>query len=347
MDEVERIKRAIDAEDDVKVQVALFGQPGSGKSSIINGLLGEQIAEVGVHTDTTKTKRTYEWQGLCLADLPGYDTIKFPRNSYFAKFDILSYDLFLCVFEGKLHDADSAFFKELRESGKVCLFVRNKRDQIWQPNVSQEVLEGQIVADVREQVGDTSANVLFTSCRNYEGFSGLQDAIHKHLGAAKQQRWARNAKAYSSTFLEEKRHACEIVVTLSAGVAAANGLNPLPGLDLAVDVGILQGMFLKLRHAYGLKTEKLDTVAKYAPAIAPLVNQVIEFATKEGILLLLKQFLKKGTLKEISKYIPFVGQLVAASLGYAITQQAGEKYLEACHQVAKTILEMEFRGRNT
>ena len=51
--EIERMKREIWAMNQARVRVALFGQPGCGKSSIINRLVGRPLAAPGVHTDTT------------------------------------------------------------------------------------------------------------------------------------------------------------------------------------------------------------------------------------------------------------------------------------------------------
>lgn len=344
-DYAKHIQDQISKSEETKVRVALFGQPGSGKSSLINALVGQDLAEVGVHTDTTTVSKRYEWEGLILTDLPGYDTEKFPREKYFEQFDIHSFDLFICVFQDKFREADSRFFRDLKSVGKTCLFVRNKSDNLWQRGKTRDELQQQIVADTRKHTGDSSVDVIFTSCQTYSGLESLADGVRRSLSEAKKERWTRTAKAYSESFLEEKRKACEKLVVLMAGLSAANGLNPLPGADLAIDVGVMQGLFIKLRGSYGLSDEKLQSVAKYAPALAPIANQVIEFATREGIFLLLKQFLKRRTLKEIAKYIPFVGQAVAASLGFLLTYQAGEKYLADCHKLASTILEMELQLR--
>ena len=44
------------------------------------------------------------------------------------------------------------------------------------------------------------------------------------------------------------------------------------------------------------------------------------------------------TGKEISKYIPFVGQAAAAATGYMMIQKIGEKYVDDCHTIAQEIL---------
>ena len=110
-DETKEIKRKLDEADKTAVKVALFGQPGAGKSSIINKIVGEKVAEVGVETDKTVELAWYKAKGLEFADLPGYGTKNFPKESYFQKFDMMQFDLFLCVTSGKFIKQTRSFFK--------------------------------------------------------------------------------------------------------------------------------------------------------------------------------------------------------------------------------------------
>jgi len=120
-----------------------------------------------------------------------------------------------------------------------------------------------------------------------------------------------------------------------------NGINPIPGVDIGVDVGILLTLFMQIRKSYGLTEEKLKLNEGLIPTIAPLVNNIIKYGSKEGIVYLLKTFASREIVKSVSKYIPFVGQAIAASIGYGITRSAGISYLNDCHSVAKSILESE------
>jgi small GTP-binding protein len=334
------LKQKLNKQDEVAVKIALFGQPGAGKSSLINKIIGEDVAEVAVRTDTTVEAKCYKHNGLEFWDLPGYGTAKFPKETYFGNFKITTFDLFLCVSSGKLLAADTEFFQKLEEIGKTCIFVSNKSDEIWQDGVDIETLKKSKEEDVIKQVGK-KIKLFFTSCRSRAGLDSLQQEIHHNLDPAKAERYARSAKAYSAEFLEQKKEATKKYVAIAAAASAANAINPIPGVDISVDVSILLGLFKSIRDSYGLSEDNLRLVSTTTtyPAIARMANTVLSTYTKTGVLALLKTFAGREVVKTVAKYIPFIGQAVAASIGFAITYNAGNSYLEECSKIAEVLLD--------
>lgn len=336
--EVKQIRRMLEEEHNIKVSVALFGQPGAGKSSLINKILGKKVAEVGVETDKTTQEASYEANGLKFVDLPGYGTKNFPKDTYFQRFNIQQFDLFLCVTSGKLHQADTEFFQALTQNNKVCIFVVNKHDELWEDDVSIEELEERKRNDIEKHVGH-KVTVIFTSCRKSTGLDELNYEINNNLDDAKQERWVRSAKAYSLKFLEEKRVACEKYVSYATMAAAANAINPVPGVDVAVDLSIIMKLFQEIRDNYGLSDNFLANLKQSSiPVIGRLANNVVQYAAKEGLLMLLKNFAGRQAVKSLAKYIPFVGTAISAGLGYAITSNVGNIYLKDCHKLAQEAL---------
>ena len=67
-------------EKNQKIKICLFGQPGAGKSSLINELAGQRVAHVSQATDTTRQAQIVECQDVIYVDLPGYDTSLFPGS---------------------------------------------------------------------------------------------------------------------------------------------------------------------------------------------------------------------------------------------------------------------------
>lgn len=336
-DDIEAIKEKLEKEQEHSLRIALFGQPGSGKSSLINKLIGKNVAKTGASTDVTTTAGVYPYNQMVLVDLPGYGTSKFPPNQWFQEFKPEDFDLFLCVFSGKFHEADTKFFRELKENNRVCLFVRNMHDQLWDPEKEMEALEAEVQADVQQQVGEP-VNVYFTSCRTGHGFDRLQEGIQHSLGPAQQDKYTRSAKSYTLEHLIEKKEACKKMVYRYAGIAAANGLNPIPGVDLTVDVSIMLKLFAELRESYGIEEKNIKNMA---PALVPIANRVIEYATKEGIMIILKKYATRLAVKSTAKYVPFVGQAIAASASFGMTLAAGLAYLDDVHMLAEEILNKE------
>lgn len=337
-DELGKIRKKLDEMEEIEVKIALFGQPGAGKSSLINKIIGNKAAEVGVETDKTVELTWYEYNGLKFADLPGYGTKNFPKESYFDEFDMEQFDLFLCVTSGKFHQADTEFFQQLKEIGKVCLFIVNKHDELWEDDVTIEELEQRKQDDIYKQVNQ-DVEVIFTSCRKNTGIDKLNKAIENSLDDAKCERYQRSAKAYSLEFLDKKRKVCERHVALAASAAAANGINPIPGVDISVDVGIIVGLFKAIRDDYGLNDKELVSLTQSAGPIAmKTANYILEFATKQGVLIILKNYAIGETAKTITKYIPFVGQAIAAGIGYLIVSNAGKDYHDKCYELAEQIL---------
>jgi small GTP-binding protein len=338
--QADKIREELEAKENVKVRIALFGKSGVGKSTLINKLVGHRVAQEGVKTDTTTEVFEYEWEGIHLVDLPGYGTTKYAADQYIQHFNIIEYDLFICVLTDRIMADDVKQFQLLKEQGKTCVFVRNKHDQIWQEGAEIHELEKQIEQDLQTQI-QSKEKLYFVSCRTNYGLDKLGKVILQSLDDAKQERWARSAKAYSADFLEQKKKVCNELVRNYAALAAANGLNPLPGADITVDIGIMLKLFSHIKTSFGLTDDVLKSKEMILPTVAHMAKNVLEFATREGIVMLMKRYVSKVGAKTISKYIPFVGQAIAASLGFAVTYQAGKSYLSDCINIAELVLERE------
>lgn len=109
-------------------------------------------------------------------------------------------------------------------------------------------------------------------------------------------------------------------------IAAANGFNPIPGLDIAADIGLLLKLSHDLQEIYGLTPEQLDYEAKMhlkARAwIMTLKGQTVmalkTLLTREGILIRLQELAPLLEGAEFVKWIPLAGQTLAAIFGYRL-----------------------------
>lgn len=326
-----------------KVKIGLIGQPGAGKSSLINKMIGKKIFESGVHTDTTVEMKKACYGSLEIVDLPGYGTKTFPVKKWVADFHPEKLDLYIYVFDGKLHESDSEvfqLFKEWRQTRKHPYFiVRNKSDEIWDDEKSLDELREEISKDVCSHIGDNTTNVFFTSCRQNKGIDILKKAIEEEdMLGVKRSKMTAAFKAESMEDLDKKKAIALDDISTYAYMAAANALNPIPGVDVSVDVGVLYKMFADIRHTFKIDDDDEAEFAKYKLA-APLVNKVFSYATTEGITALLKQVASKYITKEVTKYIPFFGQALSAVAGYKLTDSLGTGYVDDCYKLAESKLD--------
>lgn len=338
----EELRRLTEEE---KVKIAFFGQPGAGKSSLINEIVGEEVSQVSSYTDTTVDAEPYEWNNLVLMDLPGYGTEMFPKETYWNQFNIDEYDLFLCVLSGKWHDSDTEFFNKLKNKGKVCIFVRNQSDNLFDKRKSIDQIKAEIKVDISLQIHIKTDDfeLIFTSCKTGEGIDELIKKIDDCLDSSKRECWERNAKAHSIEFLTKKKEACSRLITLAAGASALNGLNPVIGTDIAIDMGILVNLSKQLQKNYGISDEKLKEMSllKEYDHIFQIINRVLKYASTDGINAVLKAIIKKEIPKKIVKIIPFVGQAISATAGFALTYYIGKQMRDDFHTLAESILKNE------
>lgn len=351
MDLREEAKRLLnELEKDIqekKIKIALFGQPGAGKSTIINELVEKEIAFTGQQTDVTKEAQIIDYHDLLLVDLPGYGTSKFPPNSYFDTFKINDFDLYICVFSGKFHQADTDFFKELNNNNRICIFVRNKHDDLWQKGKTKEELKKEIVNDVYKQI-NKNVKVIFTSARDKEsGFDILSKEIENNIEPAKKERWIKSSKALTEEHLKQKYESAKNDILIYSGIACANVLNPIPGIDISVDIGILFKLLKNIKEIFGLSDFKIDKYSKILDNKSLYFLKSLTNSTyKDIIISILKNSSKKIVFKESSKWIPIIGQLIAGGISFAITYNTGKYFLDECFNAAEAILKHELKYKD-
>ena len=129
---------------------------------------------------------------------------------------------------------------------------------------------------------------------------------------------------------------CESILKKYALAGAANGINPLPGVDVGIDAGICLKLMLDIRQRFGLN-ENVETKLRKYEILLPLVKKVFDYATKEGVVILLKSMGKKYLGKNATKYIPLIGQGIAAAAGYGMMIYFGKNYIEDCYQLSKSM----------
>ena len=124
-------------------------------------------------------------------------------------------------------------------------------------------------------------------------------------------------------------------------LAGAVSAVPIPGLDWAVDAAMLSKLIPEINKEFGLTPQQLDSlnpkkreqVQKAVTMVGSVLigkliskDLVIAAATKIGLRL---------TTKHLAKYVPFAGQIIAATVGYAAIRYLGEEHMKDCIRVAQ------------
>ena len=124
-------------------------------------------------------------------------------------------------------------------------------------------------------------------------------------------------------------------------LAGAVSAVPVPGLDWAMDAAMLSKLIPEINKEFGLTPQQLDSlnpkkreqVQKAVAMVGSILigklisrDLVIAAATKIGMRL---------TTKQLAKYVPFAGQIVAATVGYAAIRYLGEEHMKDCIRVAQ------------
>ncbi|HVT29420.1 MAG TPA: Era-like GTP-binding protein, partial [Lacipirellulaceae bacterium] len=123
-----------------KVEIVVFGEISTGKSALINALVGEAVAEVNVRGGWTKDVWNVGWNGagycvpglarsqLVLVDTPGLNEVDGAQRAEMSHEAAARADLVLFVTDSDLNDVEYSALVELAASHKPILLVLNKAD---------------------------------------------------------------------------------------------------------------------------------------------------------------------------------------------------------------------------
>lgn len=126
-----------------------------------------------------------------------------------------------------------------------------------------------------------------------------------------------------------------------AMVAAVASTVPVPGLDWAVDAALLARLLPKISAEFGLTPQQLDQLdpqkhEQVQKAVAMVGSVLIgKFITKDLVLKAVKTLGMRMTTRQLTKYVPLVGQAVAAAVGYATLRYIGQQHIQDCVRVVQ------------
>ena len=340
--------------ENTKVKCGFVGRSGVGKSSLINAITGEKLAPVGFGKETTVESHEYLHRGLVLVDLPGCGTERFPTTEYVKKLNLSGYDLFIFVTESRFFQDDKIVYSQLvSEMAKPCFLVRNKFDLAVADaahdghNLTEAEIKGAIEGNIRENLAPLDVKKLYMVSARRPGhydLPSLLDDIQDSFDGMKKLRLENDLAAWSQEALMRKRANAMRITSWYAGIAALNGLNPIIGLDVTVDVGVLRRLARQVAEIYSLTKEQEEywrDLLKGPDGRALLqktVSLTLKYGTEAAITTILKALGKRELPKVFAKFIPFAGQVLACAAGAGVTYTFGKGLVDEYHGMAEELL---------
>ena len=285
-DEIEAISEKL---TNGEIHIAAFGRVGTGKSSLLNALLGrEAFSTSPLHGETRSQQRSH-WESVntdhvVLIDTPGIDELEGEAREELAQSVARISDIVLMVCEGDLTETEMKAVSSLAERKRPLLLVLNKSDRYGKSDIQT------LLAHLRERCEAfiEPGNILTASANpRPETVIRVDDAGNEEItkrprspdiGELKARLWrildkegkalaALNAAMFTSEM--DSRIAGKIVQArktvadkIIRNYCIAKGLvvavNPIPAADLLAAAGTDVAMVIHLGNVYGFQLSRRE-----------------------------------------------------------------------------------------
>ena len=150
--------------------------------------------------------------------------------------------------------------------------------------------------------------------------------------------------------LEQIRDECHDLIQKRAYVSAGAAIVPIPFFDVVVDLGILSQLIPVIISRFGLAPEHVSVYDPKTKTIHwdELRKRGFQFSgfvvARTTVKKTFNGFFGKIVTKQVTKFIPLGGQIVAASLGYFMMKKIAQTHLNDSYNLAKRIQQ---KGRSS
>ncbi|XP_042295246.1 interferon-inducible GTPase 5-like [Sceloporus undulatus] len=359
-----KIMENLQALENTRLDIAVTGESGSGKSSFVNAIRGlgdedEGSAPIGV-VETTKVSTPYphpKHPHVILWDLPGIGTPNFQSDTYLEQVNFSRYDFFILIASERFKATHAQLACEIQRQGKRFYFVRSKVDADLEASkkrrpkgYDEEVVLRQIRENCQEclvKEGVKAPQVFLLS--NWElskyDFMLLEKTLEKELPSHKRHAFLLALPNISLEILRKKKEALQKQIwklaTVSCGVAAV----PIPGLSVACDVAILVKSLSQYRKSFGLDEESLTKLAEKVDKPVEEIKEAIKSPLAKEISkdLVVKMLTKAGggalmVMDYLASTVPVFGSVAAGGISFGTTYYMLWTFLNEVSEDANNVL---------
>lgn len=300
-DSIERISRKL-REDEI--HIAVFGRVSTGKSSLLNALLDEQLFSTSPLHGETKHRQEIRWQSISqgnvvLIDTPGIDELDGEAREQLAKDVAREADVLIMVCEGDLTQSEYAALESFAQQQRPLIVALNKIDRytdqeraLLEQRLQERLLELvdkqnilAIAADPKPETVirvDADGKEQETTRVRPANIGALKDRLWNILEREGKTLSALNAALFASELdskiasriVEARRTVAErIIRNYCIGKGLAVAVNPIPVADLLAAAGTDIAMVIHLGEVYGFRlsrreaTRLLLTIAAHLAAL--------------------------------------------------------------------------------
>jgi small GTP-binding protein len=272
-----------------EIHIAAFGRVGTGKSSLLNALLGRKVFSTSpLHGETQFQQRSH-WDSVnsdhvVLIDTPGIDELEGEAREEMANSVARISDIVLMVCEGDLTETEFRAVRSLAGRKRPLLLVLNKSDRY---GVSEL---GSLLEHLRERCGEfiETENILAANADpRPELIIRIDEAGNEHpaerprppdINELKTRLWdilekegktlaALNAALFTTELdgriagkivLARKKVAAKIIGNYCLAKALVVAVNPVPVADLLAAAGTDVAMVIHLGNVYGFQLSRRE-----------------------------------------------------------------------------------------
>lgn len=324
------------------LNVVVIGKTGVGKSTLINSVFGENVAEVGLGRPVTQSIRKLEKEGTPLAiyDTPGLELqgdhsaenlleqVTNLINEGIQSEDVNQaiHCIWYCIntASSRVEPTEMNFLRKLGENTKRCnvpvilvltqAFSKKKTEEMVTA-LRKENLPVRQVVPVLAQDYEISED--YPKIKAF-GIDKLVELMSELLPDTVRDTFI----ALQIASIDLKRKRARAAVTAAAGAAALTGASPIPFSDAAILVPTQVSMLAGITAIFGLPIEKA--------ALTSIVSATIGTAGAT--------VLGKTVVSNLIKMIPGAGTIVGAAIlgttAAALTGALGEAYIAILTRVA-------------
>jgi len=283
------VQAMLDKLENGHIHLAVFGRVSTGKSSLLNALIGEEKFAVSPLHGETRYSEMQRWKeieagGVYLIDTPGLDEAGGEDRELLAKEVTQRSDLNIFVVDGDITDSELQALQVLLAEGRPVIVVLNKSD-LYTGDERNKLLEslrtrtaGLVDADsiVAVAASPRPQSVVEVDATGHEvnserprspDIEELQVKLWDILDAEGKTLAALNASLFASDLSDQvgrrilaarKNLGDKVVRTYCVAKGIAVALNPVPIADLFAAAFIDVGMVVHLSKVYGLPLSRKE-----------------------------------------------------------------------------------------